>query len=68
MTLATRILTYEYLANLVVLAESGEILELLYLSSVITKHFVEEQVAVLKTSSMNRDDGNAFLEKCIVRE
>ena len=52
----------------VVLTELRVIFPIPYLTSVISKHFVKEQITVLKSSYMNRDDGNALLKQGLIGE
>ena len=51
----TRILSLQHMVNLIVFVELIEVLPRLNLSCIVTKDLVKEEVAILKTSYMDRN-------------
>ena len=68
LTCPPRVLALQHVVELIVLLELLEILEVLYLCRIVTKHFVEEEVAVLETPHVNGDKCNARLEEAVIGE
>ena len=68
LTCPPRVLALQHVVELIVLLELLEILEVLYLCCIVTKHFVEEEVAVLESSHVYGNERDAFLKKVVIGE
>ena len=54
------ILALQHVMDLVILMKSAEILELLYLSRIVTKNLIKEQVTILETTYVDRNYRHTF--------